>query len=208
MPAIITHTVLSHKVFDKFFADTHKESFFIGTIFPDIRVLGVVERDRTHFKNLRLKNVVSEDSFLTGFRFHSLVDEAREQFMRERNVYELCPESKYVELALKRLEDEMLYEKIENWGEFIAYLNTILPQQIEFGVDLATIKKWHGTIQEYFSQKPSAMFRVALSAKIGIQEYGIEEINRLVETMKENQEIERVIEEFYDTFEELVISHF
>ncbi|HPR92239.1 MAG TPA: hypothetical protein PLR64_03240, partial [Candidatus Dojkabacteria bacterium] len=53
MAAPITHIVLSEKVLKKFFPRTEKKKFLIGTSLPDIRYLGVVDRNATHFNKVK-----------------------------------------------------------------------------------------------------------------------------------------------------------
>ena len=105
MAAPITHIVLTDKVFNKHFSDKEKEEFYVGTSLADIRYLGVVERDKTHFKNLSLQDVINDNSFDAGLKFHSLVDEVREQFMRKHDYYSLFPKSELLSQASKVLED-------------------------------------------------------------------------------------------------------
>lgn len=49
MATPITHIVLTEKVFEKFFKDKTRKDFFIGTSFPDIKYLKVIDRDKSHF---------------------------------------------------------------------------------------------------------------------------------------------------------------
>ena len=81
MAAPITHIVLTDKIFQNHFKDKNKADFYTGTVFPDIRYLGVIDRNKTHFKNLKISDVKKETSFWAGFKFHSFLDEAREKFL-------------------------------------------------------------------------------------------------------------------------------
>jgi len=75
MPNQITHIVLTSKVFDQTFVKFNKSEFYIGTIFPDIRYLGVIDRAKTHFADVTLDSVLgAKTSFLAGLLFHNLVD--------------------------------------------------------------------------------------------------------------------------------------
>ena len=55
MAAPITHIVLASKVYDQFFSNFSKKDFLIGTSFPDIRYLKVIDRNTTHFNGLSFK---------------------------------------------------------------------------------------------------------------------------------------------------------
>ncbi len=96
MAAPITHIVLTQKIFDKYFRRLDHQLFFIGTLLPDIRYLGVIDRKETHYKNLSIKDLNGEKSFLAGLKFHSILDEVREKFIIENDIYSLCMDSKYI----------------------------------------------------------------------------------------------------------------
>lgn len=81
MATSITHVVFAQKVFERFFSDKDKLEFFIGTLFPDIRHLGVIARERTHFHNLTIEEIQRKSSFMAGVMFHSLLDEVREAYI-------------------------------------------------------------------------------------------------------------------------------
>jgi hypothetical protein len=53
MAAPITHIALAEKLYGQYFSDKNKQDFFVGTSLADIRYLGTIERDKTHFKNIR-----------------------------------------------------------------------------------------------------------------------------------------------------------
>jgi hypothetical protein len=80
----------------------------MGTSFPDIRYLWVVNREFTHFEKLTIGNIRKDKSFLAGIKFHSTLDEVREKFIVNNNTYELCRKSKYFTQSLKILEDIIL----------------------------------------------------------------------------------------------------
>ncbi|MDP2932964.1 MAG: hypothetical protein Q8N81_02425, partial [bacterium] len=118
MAAPITHIVLAEKVFNKYFSDKKRKDFYVGTIFSDIRYLGAIDRKSTHspLRELNLKDVKEEqNSFTAGLKFHSLVDDIRERFIESKNIHSMIPESKHKTQILKLLEDELYYNKINNW---------------------------------------------------------------------------------------------
>lgn len=134
MAAPITHIVLTEKIFDKFFKDKIRKDFFIGTSFPDIRYLKVIDRDKTHYNDLSVLDLGNDESFSAGVKFHSILDHAREKFIVENDTYSLCPKSKYITQSLKILEDEIFYQYTKDWGVYIDYLNEILPIERVYGI--------------------------------------------------------------------------
>ncbi len=96
MATQISHVVLTAKIFDKFFKDKIRKDFFIGSLFPDIQTLKVIGRDKTHFNNLKIDDLNQDTSFMAGVKFHSILDLIRQNYVREHNIYALCPASKYI----------------------------------------------------------------------------------------------------------------
>lgn len=206
MAAPITHIVLTNKIFDKHFRDKDKKKFFIGTSFPDIRILKVINREKTHFKNINIGEIKAENSFLAGLKFHSLLDGIREKFIISKDIYSLYPKSKYTaEWPLKLLEDEILYNHVDNWSEFIDFLNEILPEETSFGIDEADIKKWHKILQKYFSQKPTNGFRNEVFRDLGHSKDFIDELNTGIDQMIADRKVIQAIEELYNNFDSLCI---
>ena len=113
MAAPITHIVLSGKIFDKYFSNFSKEEFFIGTSFPDIRYLGIIDRHKTHFSNASLQEIKQKNSFWAGLLFHSFVDAKEIEYMKLNKIYSLMPHLKHVGHSFKFFEDELLYDKLE-----------------------------------------------------------------------------------------------
>ena len=205
MAALITHITLTEKVFDKFFSDKKRKDFYIGTIFPDIRYLGVIDRKRTHFKDVKINDLKNEDSFLAGLKLHSLVDKVRAKFMRLKDIYSLCPDSKYKTVALKVLEDELYYNRVSNWNEFIGFLDKILSEELSFGIQKKDIMRWHQMLQDYFLKKPDEESNRAFAAGLGFSKDAQEEVTNLINQMRSSEEIERIIKEFYNDFESYLI---
>lgn len=204
MAAPITHIALTEKVFDKFFSDKKRKDFYIGTVFSDIRHLGVIDRKSTHFplSSLNVKNIQEENnSFTAGLKFHSLVDDIRERFMESKNIYSLIPESKYKGQILKLLEDELYYDKVSNWKEFIEFLDDVLPEELSFNIQEKDIKRWHIILQKYFSQKPDKEIKNWLAIELSLAKKAQDEIINLVEKTRPNEEIRKIVEEFYNNFE-------
>lgn len=155
MAAPITHIILTEKVFNKLFKDKIRKDFFIGTSFPDIRYLKVIDRNKTHYHNLSLTDLENDTSFYAGVKFHSILDHTREKFMIENNMYSLCPQSQYITQSLKFLEDEILYPHIKDWAMYRNYLSEILPIEKEYKITEKALIKRHSLLQQYFQKQPN-----------------------------------------------------
>jgi hypothetical protein len=203
MAAPITHIVLSYKVFDKYFQDKDKQEFLVGTSLPDIRYLGAIERDKSHYKNMTLKEISKYDSFDAGLRFHSLVDEIREKYMKNNNYYSLFPKSALLTQASKVFEDRVLYDKLNNWKEIVSYFNEIYQDELDLGISESDIEKWHKLLRNYFSHKPEDKNTVAFTLGMGFPIERAKEILRVIQNA-ETRKAEQFELEFYSNFESLL----
>lgn len=206
MATPITHIVLANKVFDNYFSKFGKGDFFVGTSFPDIRYLKVIDRDTTHFKNVEvnLRTLNLDNSFNAGAKFHVIVDWIRENYIIANNTYELIPKAKYTTQSLKLLEDELLYEKIGFWDQIIKDLEHIPYEQIDFVLDKEQIDKWYLLLREYFLSKPTSEGRKKFILEIGFSEEDANEMNKLIETMKNDDELIKIIYGLFDQFDLLL----
>ncbi|MFZ3069303.1 MAG: hypothetical protein WA052_03205 [Microgenomates group bacterium] len=204
MAALATHIILADKVFEKYFRDKTKSDFYVGTSFPDIRYLGVIDREKTHFSDLDIYSIISLLPFEAGLKFHSLVDKVRENFMRSQNVYSLLPESPFITQALKFFEDEILYEERSNWDEIASYFGEVKSEELSFGIKTVDIEKWHGFLRTYFRTKPSDQNIRNFVLGASKSREMTEEIIRLTKMMRGNEHLKAIVLDFYSRFEDLV----
>lgn len=201
----ITHIVLAEKLSDRLFSIFDREAFLIGTVFPDIRYLKVIERDRTHFKGLSFQDILDEkNSFIAGMKYHSLVDEVREKYMIENGVYTFISPSKYITQALKIYEDEVLYQNVLDWVQVISFLDKILADETSLVEDVGKIKMWQNLMQEYFKQTPTDISRQNFILGLGFSLEIVNEINELIKEMRRIPEIREIILNLYESWNSLV----
>jgi hypothetical protein len=204
MATPITHIVLTQKVFDKFFKDKIRKDFFIGTSFPDIRYLKVIDRNKTHYNSLSIADLGNDESFSAGVKFHSILDHVREKFIIESNAYTLCPESKYITQSLKILEDEIFYQHVKDWSIYTDYFNEILQVERDYGIAEKDLNKWHILLQQYFQEQPCSNSVRNFILNIGLTEEVADEINHNIALMRANKKIINIIENLYKNFENLL----
>ncbi|MDO8583583.1 MAG: hypothetical protein Q7R83_00190 [bacterium] len=205
MAAEATHVVLTELVFDEFFSQFSKAEFMIGTLFPDIRYLGVIDRAKTHTDAVDLKQVMQErSSFFAGLKFHSLVDHVREDFMVSREIYSYCPASQYITQSLKLLEDERYYPKIDSWAQDSAYLTDYTDEEKDFGIPQVALEKWHVLLKEYFREPPTDALRAMFMAGLGFEKRITDSITVCVNNLREKKEIIKIIDDFIAVFPKLM----
>lgn len=81
MPGPVTHIVLADKLFDRYFSGKDRRAFYVGTLFPDIRYLGVIGREQTHLPVAGIAEVAENRAFRAGMLFHALTDKAKQVSM-------------------------------------------------------------------------------------------------------------------------------
>jgi hypothetical protein len=201
MAAPITHIVLAKKVFNKYFSDKNLHEFLVGTSFPDIRYLRVIDREKTHPLTTDIRDCMNASSFESGFHFHVLVDLIRENHMKQNNVYELLPESKYITQALKFYEDQVLYDKEHDWNNTITFFDSIILEEYAFGIPEQSLQKWHQLLKNYFSKQSEQARLEGFAKEIWLNGDALTEIITIVEHAKSNQKVIGIINNFYNTFE-------
>lgn len=139
------------------YTEEEKKLFLLGTVFPDIRYLGVIKRSQSHFKGITLAKVYENTSpFQRGVLFHSFVDEYREKFVRS-----VAIEKQFVEVPrhlqgtfLKLVEDQIVHGK-QDWGKFRIFLSSIPEEEKSYGIDIQSLTQWHTGLTVYFTTLPS-----------------------------------------------------
>ena len=153
MPAPLIHVALAIIAMNGPCSKSDKKSFIIGTCFPDIRYLNVIEREKTHVKDITWSKLLEEkNSFKLGCLFHSYVDHLFNEFVIKHNVYEKLPKSKFTAQSFKLFADKILHKQLQHQlPEIVNYLNDVTPEELAFGIERKSIEHWHNYLKKYFS---------------------------------------------------------
>ena len=207
MAAQITHIALAEKIFDKYFIKFNKRDFYIGTTFPDIRYLGHIQRELSHFKNVSFQDVIKQDnSFKAGVLYHSFIDEFREQWMTDHGIYDLIPRTHRATQAVKFFEDRFFYSDIADWNIIIGFYDEVLEEELDFNMESKVISVWHKALAEYFQSAPSVESMTRIIEAIHIPETERDEIIDLINVIESNQKLVNVIKDFQSSFNLLIDS--
>jgi hypothetical protein len=154
----VTHVVLAEMWIDEHcdFSEEQRRDCILGTLFPDIRHLGVVDREVTHLSGVDVALMKqTNDPFLLGLQLHAFVDEFEQRYVRSRQakllVADMPHEDRYA--LLKILEDEVLYTEKER-GYLIHYLDTVIPQEKELSIHSTFVYMWHSLLKRYLREAP------------------------------------------------------
>lgn len=207
MATQITHIVIANKLYTQYFSHHNKRDFFIGNIFPDIRYVGKIDRDRTHDYTLVFSDILNEsNAFHAGVKLHCLADMAREAFVTREGVYTLFSTLGHKYTIPKLLEDELFYSKVKDWDEVIAFLDTIIVEELAYGMSQDVIKNWHQNLQHYFATPPSDETRFRHATALGMAPEVIHEMNTIFARYRSQPRAQQIAQSFYTNLESLVTS--
>lgn len=204
MAGEVAHVVYAARLLPYLKSKVSGPDYWIGTLFPDIRHLGLVSRHRTHPESVGLTSLVGKNDFETGMRVHAWVDATRETYWREQNMKETLPWHPFVPHALKLLEDDIVYPLFQEWLDVQLALKTIREEELYFIESREHVQRWHTILQRYFSAPPSAASRKQLSVDIGLSVSSADEINNVVEQLRSNTKATDLIEQFHVHLEQLL----
>lgn len=182
-----------------------------GTQFPDIRYLGDVKRLETHYKTVTLKEILEEENpFYAGLKFHSFVDNVRNEFVLSSNIYKQFPDvsPRIRTHMLKFYEDELIYPYVDT-DQCIQAMKVFYPEEREWKMQNATLRKWHYLIRAYCSFAPSTSIWLLTFSETqfpGCCSKEKEELYRFLRKNKSNpvfrQYLHHFLVEFRNKFEE------
>ncbi len=156
----ITHAYLAKKYFSHTpkYGEAEKKAFMRGTLFPDIRYLGKISRNSTHYNPISLEEIKNEPSpFLAGVKYHSWVDIERNKYVESTTIKKQIPTTVDATLThsyLKLIEEELVYKK-EGWNDCCEYLYDISPEELDYQMEKETIIRWHGMLTLFFKSSPT-----------------------------------------------------
>lgn len=191
MAMLISHVIYGRAVLDRFLEKgkgINLRDYFIRTLFPDIRFLGTVSREKTHVTPPPLKGISSvQGSFYKGFYVHLLTDIERERVLESLGFYKLFPLDPNVQRASKLLEDTLIWSYRNNWKEIVDYLQDVLEEELEF-TNEAIVRRWHQLLISYFQKKPSIESAISLAKSLGFPKMILTDITRWMEKISRSKE--------------------
>lgn len=204
MAGEVGHVVYAARLLTYLGERVQDPSYWVGTLFPDIRHLGVVSRNRTHPRDVTLKSLIGANDFQTGLRVHAWIDATREQFLRDHHLKEKIPWHPFAPFCLNLLEDELLYSHFDDWNLINRALNRTYPDEAVYCSVPATLKTWHTILQQYLLHPPSDASRRELARAIGLSENMAEESTKVIQLLKDNKATHALLDEFWRHLEDLL----
>lgn len=172
--------------------ETEKKLFFAGTLFPDIRYLGVIRRSETHPKKVNLahlKDFCKKDPFSCGMYLHAYIDMERAKFVKSYKISRHLRTIPHTlrDKFLKFFEDELLAETT-NTNNTLISLNHVYKEELSHGVQEHDVKRWHRYLQVYLAQKPILSLETAALVKKKLFNLDAAMINKITQLMASKKE--------------------
>lgn len=194
---------VAHVVYAKKYLDQHPainaDLFLLGTLFPDIRrVAPAVKRSDTHHTFNRLDLNFDELSpFEAGWKFHLWCDMRREEILNQYEFYKL-PYTFEHAVPPKLLEDELVYEKYQNWEKLRWILNNPPEIKINLSVSCETIAQWYAILAKYFEKKPDDKTMKVFLWKQRELRKNCDELVDLVRKLRRNSKVREILSRISD----------
>ncbi|MFH0969808.1 MAG: hypothetical protein V1804_04850 [Patescibacteria group bacterium] len=196
MASQVAHIIYAKKYFEKSdFLSEEKDEFILGCTFPDIRRIdGNIKRKDTHLRfyplDLNLENLTP---FEAGWKFHLYCDMRREEILNSYDFYSLKYTNEFWNHPAKMFEDELLYEKYDNWEKLANYFNDVPIISNGINVPQGTFELWYSILASYIKQKlNNNSISTFLSKQPGIAPIA-NDIIKIVDKLRKNDKVIEIL---------------
>jgi len=211
MASAISHIVYAKKYFDRMksgelrneFSDPgvnryllkNKDEFILGAVFPDIRrICNNIKRSDTHsaFEIIDL-NFEGLTAFQSGWKFHLYCDMRREEILNKYGFYSIKGAADHCCGSAKLLEDELVYDRYDNWEKLVCYFNNSSKIEVDLGALVArpTLDLWYAILAKYMERKPDEKsMHIFLSKLPSLAEKADEVIESIERLRKKEKAVE------------------
>jgi len=198
MPAPLMHIALAIIALKGPFNNTNKKDFILGTSFPDIRYLKVIDRKQTHVKDIVWNRIDQKQSnFKLGYLFHSWIDNIFDEFIRNNDIPKKLQSKTYSTQSFKFFADKIIYNKMKSsFAEVDCYFDDINKEELSFGIQKEAVMQWHKWILKYCFQ--GNLYVTAQEFAL-LPNTTLESIAAAIAQMnKQNDQASKIVDDFYD----------
>lgn len=191
MASEISHIIYAKKYLEKYPSTMNKDEFMLGCVFPDIRRIdrNISRKDtHMHFEKIDL-DFSGLSAFEAGWKFHLYCDMRREEILEQEGFYKIDLTQEIYCIPPKLLEDEILYEKFNNWEKLAAFFNNIPKIEAKINVPYETMELWYAILSNYIDQKPDEKAMHVLLSKQPSLAVKADKIMEIVGKLKENKKV-------------------
>ncbi len=191
MPTPISHIAYAMQA-QPGFSGSEQEQFWLGSVFPDIRHIGILKRTDTH-------HGVDPDSlpritnpFLLGSELHNWIDLRREELAHDVGLYRTAmdwPEK----TATKFLEDEQSGPRFSGWNDVAAVFRRT--DTLDLYPDLPTISvaAWYQALAVHIGAGTTTASAVALLQTTTATSGDIERVATQMDTLRRDPDIQAAL---------------
>lgn len=195
MASQISHIIYAKKYFDKYHSTINKDEFILGCVFPDMRRIdGNIKRKDTHrhYDPLDL-NFDGLTAFEAGWKFHLYCDMKREEVLNKYEFYSLPETENFWRISAKIMEDEVAYDKYNNWEKLVHYFNNVPFIETGMNVSQETFSLWYAILAKYIEKKPdSRAMRIFLFKQPALAEKA-DGIVQSIDMLRKNNEVTDIL---------------
>lgn len=185
MPTPISHIVYAHKAI-RLFSDEEKRLFFAGSVFPDIRHIGAIERSGTHHPVEKDALRTIAEPFFLGTELHNWIDLERERVAETIGLYESNP-SWPLKTATKFLEDELHYNDVNNWHGLSEQFRTIKQVPSTPAMPDESVQQWYQLLATHIAARPSTEGAITLLKGTTGPTEDIQQVQTLMESLRADE---------------------
>lgn len=205
MSSEISHIIYSARVLTNISGQVKDPLYWVGTLMPNMRRLGVKSRFFLHPDNVSLYSLLGQDDFSTGMRVHSWVDATFGHYWEAHHLDDKLPWSPLTRAAFKLMEDEELYDHFDDWNLIHRLLNRVHDEEAKLVSDRKAIEKWHSLLQGYVYARPDNLSRRKFLTGMGISRKLADEINAEVARLYKNNEAQEAMRGMWRNAEDLLM---
>jgi hypothetical protein len=203
----ITHLFLAEKWVssNESYTEAEKKAFYLGSLYPDIRYLGIISREKTHQTKLTIDDIKkTKDPFEKGKKLHCYIDEQRAQYIKDQKILEIfdgVPKD-HIYMFARLLEDEILFDKVKATNPSV-YFTSIQKEEVTEEISADYVRIWHSLLSKYFQYKPSTiMKRLSFfhQSYLGISSDTIQKWSSLIPLWEKNEQIRQHVKDLDEHF--------
>lgn len=188
MPAEVTHIIFADHFLKKF-PKFERADFLVGTLFPDIRYLGVVAREATHPEVTNVSQIHrAKDSFDAGWKFHSYLD-----YILNDQYYQAFQRNDSKVRAAKFYQDMIVYDEVQDWDTIISCLCPTKDLPLNVAADVRD--KWYGLLREYFKKKPTLQTMQQFFGATAFPKDAQQDVLQLIEVFQQDTNVDKILME-------------
>lgn len=203
MSAPISHIAFAEIILQRLPQELKTCDFYTGVCFPDIRYLGGIDKEKTHPHMSSFNDISDDSAFLAGVKCHAYLDQLRDRYLENSDVYESLTDLKLSKMGLKFVEDQ-LRAKSPLRKDVAHCLDSLLAEELRFGLSENKILHWHRLLKDYLCSSVNDYDVECFLQNLTISSDKRGKILDTLALTSQNRHIIDTFNNFYDQFDEMI----